>query len=61
MACTVLQGQTLLSLAAEQGRKESVEYLLKHGAQADLDVPDRKVNYMCHWMHDAQQAVAPSN
>lgn len=55
MACTLLQGQTLLSLAAEQGRKESVEYLLKHGAQADLHVTDRKVSSVCHWWPNAQK------
>lgn len=57
----MLQGQTLLSLAAEQGRKESVEYLLKHGAQADLHVTDRQVISMCHcqWWHNAHQTVAP--
>lgn len=48
-ACVLLQGQTLLSLAAEEGRKESVEYLLKHGAQADVQVTDRKVSNVCHW------------
>lgn len=38
-----MQGQTLLSLAAEEGYKESVQYLLKHGAQSDMHVTDLEV------------------
>ena len=46
----LMQGQTLLSLAAEEGRKESVEYLSRHGVRTEVHVIGLKVDAVCHLM-----------